>query len=88
MMGLLALTIVVSYLMISTIRYRSFKDLDLRRRRPAWILPLIAAIFVVIGFEPRIALLSIALAFAVSGPASKLLALLRRRPAEGTPASP
>ena len=33
------LTVILSYLMISTIRYRSFKDLDLKRRRPAWILP-------------------------------------------------
>ena len=32
-----ALTFVLSYLMISTIRYRSFKDLDLKRRRPVWI---------------------------------------------------
>jgi CDP-diacylglycerol--serine O-phosphatidyltransferase len=84
MMGLLALTVIISYLMISTIRYHSFKNLDLKRRRPAWILPLIAAIFVVIGFEFRIALLTIALAFAVSGPASKLLSLLRRKPAEET----
>jgi CDP-diacylglycerol--serine O-phosphatidyltransferase len=86
MTGLFALTIVVSYLMISTIRYRSFKDLDLRRRRPAWILPLIAAIFVVIGFEPRIALLTIALVFAASGPAGKLFSLVRRKPAEGADA--
>ena len=85
MTGLLALTIIVSYLMISTIRYRSFKDLDLRRRRPAWILPVIAAIFVVIGFEPRVSLLAIALAFAASGPAAKLASLLRRRPAEEAP---
>ncbi len=50
--GLLALTIVLSYLMISTIRYRSFKDLDLRRRRPAWILPAIALFFAVVAFQP------------------------------------
>jgi CDP-diacylglycerol--serine O-phosphatidyltransferase len=88
MMGLLALTVIISYLMISTIRYHSFKNLDLRRRRPAWILPLIAAIFVVIALEPRIALLTIALAFAVSGPAGKLLSLLRRKPAEETEGGP
>jgi CDP-diacylglycerol--serine O-phosphatidyltransferase len=80
--GLLVLTVVVSYLMISTIRYRSFKDLDLRRRRPAWILPLIAAVFVVIGFEPKIALLTLALAFAASGPVAKVVSVLRRKPDE------
>jgi len=81
MSGLLALTIVLSYLMISTIRYRSFKDLDLRQRRPAWILPLIAAVFVIIGFAPKVALLAIALTFAASGPVSKLVAFARRKPA-------
>jgi CDP-diacylglycerol--serine O-phosphatidyltransferase len=35
MTGLLVLTVILSYLMISTIRYRSFKHLDLKRRRPA-----------------------------------------------------
>ena len=54
--GLLGLTIVLSYLMISTIRYRSFKDLDLRRRRPAWILPAIALFFAIVAFRPEIAL--------------------------------
>src|SRR5262249_1160696 len=43
--GLLAVTVVLSYLMISTIRYRSFKDLDLRRKRPVWILPAIVVFF-------------------------------------------
>jgi CDP-diacylglycerol---serine O-phosphatidyltransferase len=76
--GLLGLTIILSYLMISTIRYRSFKDLDLRRRRPAWILPAIALFFAVIAFRPEIALASLALVFVASGPIGKLLSLLRR----------
>lgn len=76
--GLLVLTILLSYLMISTIRYRSFKDLDLRRRRRAWILPAIALTFAIIAYRPRLALLAIALLFAASGPAAKLLSLLKR----------
>ena len=79
MTGLLTLTIVLSYLMISTIRYRSFKDLDLRQRRPIWILPLIALAFVVIRLWPKITLLAAALLFVGSGPAAKLLSLVRRR---------
>jgi len=78
MAGLLVLTIVLSYLMISTIRYRSFKDLDLRRRRPIWILPLIALAFVVIRLWPKITLLAAALLFAGSGPVAKLVSLARR----------
>src|SRR5207344_176251 len=68
MAGLLALTVLVSYLMISTIRYRSFKDLDLKRRRPAWILLVIAVFFAVVAIHPEMVLLCITLTFAISGP--------------------
>ncbi len=76
--GLLALTVVLSYLMISTIRYRSFKDLDLRRRRPAWILPAIALLFAIVAYRPEMALASIAIVFVISGPAAKVAAVFRR----------
>jgi CDP-diacylglycerol---serine O-phosphatidyltransferase len=79
MAGLLALTIILSYLMISTIRYRSFKDLDLKQRRPAWILPLIAVVFAVIAFRPTLSLLVLALVFAASGPVAKLFGFFRRK---------
>jgi CDP-diacylglycerol---serine O-phosphatidyltransferase len=77
--GLLGLTIVLSYLMISTIRYRSFKDLDLKRRRPAWILPAIALFFAIVAFQPEPALAALALVFVLSGPIGKLAGLFRRR---------
>jgi CDP-diacylglycerol--serine O-phosphatidyltransferase len=81
MTGLLVLTFVLSYLMISTIRYRSFKDLDLKRRRPAWILPAIAIVFAVIAYRPPLALLTIAVVFSASGPIARLYAFVRRKPA-------
>jgi CDP-diacylglycerol--serine O-phosphatidyltransferase len=79
MAGLLILTVVLSYLMISTLRYRSFKDLDLKRQRPAWILPVIALIFAVIAYRPAATLLVIALVFAASGPVAKAVSLIRER---------
>ena len=79
--GLLGLTILLSYLMISTIRYRSFKDLDLKRRRPGWILPAIALFFVLVALRPELALVSLALVFVSSGPVAKLAGLFRRNPA-------
>jgi CDP-diacylglycerol--serine O-phosphatidyltransferase len=77
MAGLLVLTVVLSYLMISTLRYRSFKDLDLRRQRRAWILPVIALVFAVIAYRPAATLLVIALVFAASGPVTKLVSVIR-----------
>jgi CDP-diacylglycerol---serine O-phosphatidyltransferase len=79
MAGLLALTVILSYLMISTLRYRSFKDLDLRRQRPAWILPVIALVFAVIAYRPAATLLAVALVFAASGPVAKVVSLVRDR---------
>jgi len=80
MSGLLVLTILLSYLMISTIRYRSFKEhVDLRRPKPLWILPLIALAFAIIRLEPALLLLGVALAFALSGPVGKLWSLARRK---------
>ena len=79
MAGLLVLTILLSYLMISTIRYRSFKDLDLKRRRPAWILLAIAVFFAIVAIHPEMVLLCITLTFAISGPLTKLIGLMRRK---------
>jgi CDP-diacylglycerol--serine O-phosphatidyltransferase len=78
--GLLVITAVLSYLMISTIRYRSFKEhVDLKRPKPLWILPLIALAFAVIRLEPALLLLGVALAFALSGPVAKLWSMARRK---------
>jgi len=79
MAGLLVLTILLSYLMVSTIKYRSFKDLDMKRRWPAWILLVIAVVFAVIAIHPEVALLVITLSFALSGPITKLVNLARRK---------
>jgi CDP-diacylglycerol--serine O-phosphatidyltransferase len=86
MTGFFVLTVILSYLMISTIRYRSFKDLDLKRRRPAWILPAIAVVFVVIALRPTLSLLALTLVFAASGPVARLVGLFRRKRPEPEPA--
>lgn len=83
MAGLLALTVVLSYLMISTLRYRSFKDLDLRRQRRAWILPVIALVFAVIAYRPAVTLLALALLFAASGPVARAVSFVRERGGKG-----
>lgn len=83
MAGLLALTVVLSYLMISTLRYRSFKDLDLRRQRRAWILPVIALVFAVIAYRPAVTLLALALLFAASGPVARAISFVRERGGKG-----
>ncbi len=79
MAGLLVLTVILSYLMISTLKYRSFKDLDLRRQRKAWILPVIALVFAVVAYRPALTLLGLALLFAASGPVARVVSVIRDR---------
>ena len=66
-------------LMVSRIRYRSFKDIDLKRPRSYLSVLILAAAGVVIGLaDPPYALLALALAYALSGPLAYLWGLLQR----------
>ena len=63
----LAVVLVPAVMMVSTIRYRSFKDLDLRSRRPFRVLIVIAVVIVAIWTHPRGVLLALAYAYLASG---------------------
>ncbi len=76
--ALLALISIVSLLMISKIRYRSFKDIDLKQRRPYSSIAPLAIVLALIVNAPQAMLLLLATTYAVSGPVEKLLQLRRR----------
>ncbi len=62
------ITVIVGLLMVSNIRYRSFKDLDLKGRVPfVWILAIVL-VFVFISTDPPLVLFSIFMLYALSGP--------------------
>lgn len=63
----LAVVLIPAVMMVSTIRYRSFKDLDLRSRRSFRVLVLIAAIIVAIWTHPRGVLLAMSYTYLASG---------------------
>ncbi len=72
------LVVAVAVLMVSRLRYRSFKDLDLRNRRPyTFVLPL-AAVLVAVLTHPKSALLVLSAAYLVSGVLGYLWGLLQR----------
>ncbi|HYG62680.1 MAG TPA: CDP-diacylglycerol--serine O-phosphatidyltransferase [Thermoanaerobaculia bacterium] len=72
----------IGALMVSTIRYHSFKKLDLRKRWSYRVFVIIAAVILVIVFEPRATFLAIAVTYTLSGPAGYLWGRLRRRPGD------
>jgi len=61
------LTVIVSLLMVSNIRYYSFKDVDLKNKVPFVVILLIVLFFVLISVDPALILLVSSLGFALSG---------------------
>ena len=80
------LTVVaVSYLMVSTWRFYSFKDIDLRSRQPFRLIILFALLFAAIWFFSRQVLFVIAVVYMLSGVLWRLQWIFRRR---GNPPPP
>jgi len=73
------LTLMAGILMVSNIRYRSFKDLDLKGKIPFVTMLIVVLIFVFISLDPPQVLFTIFLGYALSGPIVTLVTLRRRR---------
>jgi CDP-diacylglycerol---serine O-phosphatidyltransferase len=81
----LLLVLAVGYLMVSTWRFYSFKDIHFNTRQPFRVMLLLAVIFVSIWFWSRWVLFGIALIYMFSGVWWRLQWIIRRRP---TPPAP
>jgi CDP-diacylglycerol--serine O-phosphatidyltransferase len=75
----LALVLVPAALMVSTIRFRSFKSFDLKSRRPHTVVVLIAAIIALIATHPQIVLIVLAYAYLSSAFLGQAVFWLRHR---------
>ena len=79
LMGLVA---ILSALMVSTIRYSSFKTLGAGRRSTIKVMPVIAAVGMLVWLYSRYVLLAMILTYVLHGLVSRFFALFRSRPAE------
>jgi CDP-diacylglycerol--serine O-phosphatidyltransferase len=75
----LAMVVLPALLMVSTIRFRSFKTFDLQTRRPFRILIIFAAIIVLIVTHPQIVLMVMAYTYLVSAFIGMAWSKVRRR---------
>ena len=82
----LLLLLVAAFLMVSTWRFYSFKDLDLRSRHPFTVIVLVGVLIAAIAFFSRYALFAIALTYMLSGVVVRLFYILR--PRRSTPPAP
>ena len=84
----LAVLVWTAFLMVSTWRFPSFKELHLRSRHPFQVLILICGIGALIWFYSEYVLLIIACAYVFSGMFTRFAWILRRRPAPPSAAPP
>ena len=73
------LTVIASALMVSNIRYHSFKNGDLKGKVPFMRILLVVAVFGLVAMDPPRVLFSVALIYALSGPVLTLFMLRHRR---------
>ena len=85
--SVLAMIYLLSYLMVSNIRYYSFKTLGFLNQRPFYTLVAFVLIFIVVATEPQVTLFFLAAAYVLSGPLLFLSYLLRRRREESSAAT-
>jgi CDP-diacylglycerol--serine O-phosphatidyltransferase len=65
--------------MVSTIRYYSFKELNLARRKPFSIFIFVVLSMIVIVMEPVIVLFAFVLAYVLSGPVGLILGWQKKK---------
>ena len=70
---------VVSFLMVSTIKYESFKKAELFQKMSFNVLVKIILVFIVIAQKPHLLLFAISLVYVASGPVHSLLVMIRSR---------
>ena len=75
----LLMIITVAYLMVSTWRFYSFKDIDFRSRQPFRLVILLGALFAAIWYFSRYVLFGIALLYMFSGVIWRLQWIFRRK---------
>lgn len=73
------LTVLVALLMVSNIRYRSFKDLDLRGRVPFVAVLLLVLIFAFVSIDPPQVLFALFFGYALSGPVNSVVFIRKRK---------
>ena len=79
-MAVLAMVLVPGFLMVSTIRFRSVKAIDVGWRRSYLALFLAAVALALVATHPRIALVALAYAYTAAGLIAWVLLKVRKRP--------
>lgn len=77
--SLIIFMIILALLMVSSIKYYSFKDLNFFSRKPFMTFVLIVCLFIVFVIEPQIMFFTFAVGYCMSGPGWTLYRLIKNR---------
>jgi CDP-diacylglycerol--serine O-phosphatidyltransferase len=75
----LFITLILSLLKVSTVRYRSFKDLDIRGKVPFFFIIIMAMLIVLISYNAPLILFILFLTYTVSGPLITVWGIRQKR---------
>ncbi len=78
-LAIILLIYFLAFLMVSNIKYYSFKDPELIKRQPFGFLVLAVVLLIVIAAEPVVMLFVLFICYIMSGPAGYVMTLPRRR---------
>jgi len=81
---IIILVYILSFLMVSSIRYPSFKEFELKKQKPFNVLVATILVLVVVAYKPKIMLFFIIVTYLLSGPAITLYRLRKKRTTEDT----
>ncbi|MGD0884531.1 MAG: CDP-diacylglycerol--serine O-phosphatidyltransferase [Thermodesulfovibrionales bacterium] len=73
------ITIVLSFLMVSTLRYHGLKEIDFREKKPFWFLIVFVMILFVLFIHPASAIFIFAMAYLIWGIIENIVLFLKRR---------
>jgi len=77
--SILLSVVALSLLMVSNVKYYSFKDMNYFARKPFMTLVLIIFILVVIVLEPQLMIFTFAVGYSLSGPVWALIKIIKKR---------
>lgn len=72
-------TFVVALLMVSTLRFHSLKEIDMKKRKPFWILVAVVVLFVLVLMHPEVMLYSVSILYMMIGLVENTYLYLRDR---------
>jgi CDP-diacylglycerol--serine O-phosphatidyltransferase len=76
---ILVMIYILAFLMVSSIRYFSFKELNLAKRKPFSIFIFVILSMIVIAYQPIIVLFGFTLVYVYSGPVNMVIAWQKKR---------